>query len=100
MENHGGTLCAEESFLKHNKECQDQSETQWKKKEAMQAAKEQNREKFLALFLANCDERRHSDSLEDSENNFMPGDDKHPKTLQKACKHLMNCKKFKPKDTK
>ena len=48
IEHHGGTLCGEEDFLMHDKECQDQSENQQKKPEVKQAAFHRNREKLLA----------------------------------------------------
>ena len=99
----GGTLCGDKDFLMHDKECQDQSENQQKKPEVKQETFDRNREKFLAHgFLANCDKRRSGQgtSLEDLENNFTLGNDKHQKTLQKACEYLMNCKKFTPKEKK
>ena len=71
-ENCGGTSCAEEISM-HNKEHQDQSENQQKKKEVKQEALDRNREKFLAHgFLADCDKRRpeQDNLLEDSENDL------------------------------
>ena len=67
--------------------------------ENIKKAKDSTREMFLGYgILANCDKKKYGNLVEDLENGYTFGENKYPKTQQKAYEYAMNYKKFKPKN--
>ena len=99
IENNGGELGTETKLLKHDETFNSLNESEQQDEDNIKAAKERNREKFLAYgLLACCDKRRFGNLTEDLENNYTFGDNKYPTTQQKSYDYLMNYKKYKPRN--
>ena len=97
-ENNGGELGTEAESSLQDKTFSELSDAKQKDESDIKAAKERTREKFLAhSLLAGCDEKKFGNLTKDLENDFTFGDNECPVTMQKACEHLMNCKKTQAK---
>ena len=91
VENYGGTIGQDQKLYENEDIYQKMNNRQQDLRTNIDAAKERARDQFLAFgFLANCDKKRFGDVVNDLDNMFTFGDDKYPRTLQKAHEYLKN----------
>ena len=66
--------------------------------ERLKELKEEAMQRLISYgMLHNCNKKRHGDLVEDLANTYVFGDDKYPKTPQKAYEFMMKHKKFESK---